>query len=120
MDLHYRVKFEEGFKDGNILEKEVKAGEILVLRKDLYDRCLQSGAVMEQLETLIPNPLKHDIPEEVVHDIVQPVVSQEPEAEKFNAKYERWAKEDGEEPNENTVLVKKKAGRPKGSKNKVK
>lgn len=120
MDLHYKVKFEEGFKDGNILDKEMRAGEEVVLRKDLYERCVQSGAVLEILETLVPNPLKHEVVEEVVHDVSLPVVGQEPEAEKFNAKYERWAQEDGEALNENTVLVRKKGGRPKGSKNKAK
>lgn len=116
MDLHYRVKFVEGFKDGNILEKEVPANTIQVIRKDLYAKIINSGGMLEIIETLIPNPLKHqdELPAEVVHDINLPVVGQEPEEEGFVKKYERWAKEDGEEKNEKTVLVTpRKRGRPR-------
>lgn len=123
MDLHYETLFLEAFKDGNIFDREIKPGEKLVLDELTYKRVVESGALVEKGQMLIKNPLK-DLPkdavieEPVVHEISLPVVGQEPDNEKFNAKYERWAEEDGEPLNQDTVLVKRKAGRPKGSKNK--
>ena len=124
MDLHYRVKFIEGFKDGNIFDKEIPAGTTIVIAKNLYDRAVQSGAVVENLETLVPNPKRNappieELPEDVEvvkHDIALPVVGQEPEAEKFEAKHKRWAEEDGTPLSEDSIIVRKKRGRPRKGK----
>lgn len=98
--LHYRVKFEESFKDGNIFEKEINAGQVVVLPEDVFRKAKQSGAVMTQMDTLIPNPFKPVAEEEkakvVEHDINLPVVSQEPDPEYMREKYNRYAKEDGD------------------------
>lgn len=93
--IKYKVKVMEAFKDGDILAgKFFKPEEIIVIDEAIKNRMEQSGAVLEVLETLVPNPL---------HRIVEnDVVNQKIEAEKVTpvAVVE-------------TEPVKRKAGRPK-------
>lgn len=88
----YKIKNIEAFKDGNVLDgRFVKPGEILVVNETEKQRMVQSGALIEVIETLVPNPLKE------VEKTVEPVVEKvEPVAEI------------AEKPAE-----KRKAGRPK-------
>lgn len=65
--IMYRVKNGEHFKDGNILGgRFIKAGEVLVVSESDKQKLEQSGALLEVLETLVPNPLKKEAVEPVV------------------------------------------------------
>lgn len=67
--LKYKVRFVEPFKDGQVFgSKLYKAGEIDIIDAGLVERARSSGAILDVLETLIPNPLKnlpHE-PEQVI------------------------------------------------------
>ena len=57
--MHVKVKFTEGFKDGNIFGgKEFVPGEVAVLTENEVARARSSGALFEEVERVIPNPLK--------------------------------------------------------------
>lgn len=65
----YRVKNMEPFKDGNVIGgRFLAAGEILVVSAIDMFKIRQSGGVLEELETLIPNPKKV---EEVAPEVVE-------------------------------------------------
>lgn len=60
MEFRYKVKNMEPFKDGGILGgRFLKPNEILIVTQLEKERIEQSGGVLEVLDTLIPNPLKH-------------------------------------------------------------
>lgn len=95
----YVIKNMEPFKDGTIAELEgrfVKAGEILTVSEITLHRMQQSGAVLEILETLVPNP----------HWVNKPPVDSE-QAHEIKPEETPALKEVGESP------LKRKAGRPK-------
>lgn len=55
--VKYRVKFLEGFKDGNILGGAFfKAGQIETVSETDMIKVQNSGGLLEVMETLIPNP----------------------------------------------------------------
>lgn len=57
--MKYRVKNMEAFKDGTILGgRFLKPGEILEVSEADYTKIVNSGGVLETLETVIPNPKK--------------------------------------------------------------
>ena len=72
--VSYRCKFEHPFKDGNIFDHQINAGEILVLDAITYYRVVQSGASLLDVQEVVPNPFKI-VKEEVVAEpvVVEPV-----------------------------------------------
>lgn len=56
----YKVKFHENFKDGNIIPRLIRAGEILELDENTVNRIRQSGGanVFEVIEKRVPPPTK--------------------------------------------------------------
>lgn len=90
----YKVKNMEPFKDGTILDgRFVKPGEILVIDEQTRNKMVQSGALLEELEILIPNPLKTVAP--VEEPVVAPVeVAQERKQKKAPVKAKGKVKKD--------------------------
>ena len=76
--LYYKLKFVEVFKDGNVMDGRLfKQNEVVIVSENDKNRIIQSGAVVDILETLIKNPLK-DLPKEpVVEPVVEPVSTEE-------------------------------------------
>jgi hypothetical protein len=58
MGLICTVKFMEKFKDGNIIARAFKAGEITELDEALVERIRQSGGMLEVMEKRVPPPQK--------------------------------------------------------------
>ena len=58
MGLICTVKFMEKFKDGNIIARAFKAGEITELDEALVVRIRQSGGMLEVMEKRVPPPQK--------------------------------------------------------------
>lgn len=57
--MHSRIKFTEGFKDGNIFpDRSFAPGETAVVTENQLARIASSGGVYEVVEQVIPNPLK--------------------------------------------------------------
>ena len=76
MEFRYRVKNMEPFKDGNVLGgRFLRPNEILVVTQQEKDRIENSGGVLELLDTLVPNPLKHI---EEVTPVVEEVPAEAP------------------------------------------
>lgn len=80
MEFKYRVKNMEPFKDGNILGgRFLRPNEILVVTETEKTQIENSGGVLEVIDTLVPNPLKAVVHEEVVEpEIVEPVQEEVP------------------------------------------
>jgi hypothetical protein len=63
--IRVRAKFEEPFKDGNVLEgRSFNTGQIVEMSEADFNKVLQSGGTITALEKLVPNPKKHDEPVE--------------------------------------------------------
>jgi hypothetical protein len=78
-----KVKNIEPFKDGNVIGgRFLSAGEIVVLDELDVAKVRQSGGLLEEIERMIPNPLKTKVEE------VEPVEAQveEPRGKKAHAK----------------------------------
>jgi len=58
MGLICTVKFQERFKDGNVIAREFKAGEIADLDESIVERIRQSGGNVEVIEKRVPTPQK--------------------------------------------------------------
>jgi hypothetical protein len=58
MGLICKVKFQEAFKDGGILPRLFKAGEVVELDEAIVNRITQSGGVVEVIEKRVPPPQK--------------------------------------------------------------
>lgn len=58
MSLIFTVKFQEKFKDGNVISREFKAGEIVELDELTVEKIRQSGGNVEVLEKRVPAPQK--------------------------------------------------------------
>lgn len=56
--MNVRVKFVEGFKDGNIFSRTFAPGEEAVITQNELQRVQSSGGVVEVIENVIANPLK--------------------------------------------------------------
>lgn len=57
--MYTKVKFTEGFKDGNIFpDRSFAPGEEAVLSDNELARVSSSGGVFQVVEQMIPNPLK--------------------------------------------------------------
>lgn len=54
----FKVKFQEAFKDGNIIPRLFKAGEIVELDEAIVKRIIQSGGVLDVIEKRVPKPQK--------------------------------------------------------------
>lgn len=89
--FHYKVKNMEPFKDGNVLgSRFVAPGEVLIVDGVTKQKMEQSGAVLEVLETLVPNPLKHiaetpalkEVGESKVLDLELPIEEKTPKKKK--------------------------------------
>lgn len=107
--FHYRVKNMEPFKDGNVLGgRFIKPGEILIVSEDDKNRMAQSGAVLEVIEALVPNPLKavKVEPVEEIKEEVKPVEAAQVVEEVVPAEEPVAA----EEP---VVVAPRKRGRPR-------
>lgn len=62
MEKFYKIKMVEGFKDGNIFGgRPLRAGEEIVVSEIDLAKIRQSGGVVEQVETMVKNPMK-DLP----------------------------------------------------------
>ena len=77
--ISYRCKFEVPFMDGNIFDHMIKAGEVLVLDAMTYQRVLQSGASLLDVQEVVPNPFKI-VKEEVVAEPIPEIVKPEEQA----------------------------------------
>lgn len=58
MFIKVKVKFQRPFKDGNISKETYRAGLFYVLDEALVQKMLQSGAELEIIERMVPNPQK--------------------------------------------------------------
>lgn len=58
MGLICKVKFQEAFKDGGILPRLFKAGEVVELDESIVVRIQQSGGVVDIIEKRVPPPQK--------------------------------------------------------------
>lgn len=101
MEKFYKIKMVEAFKDGNILEgRPLRAGEEIVVSEGDLAKIRQSGGLVEQVETMIKNPMK-DLPpverpladpmnpENSINDIENHVPGLEEEQEEVRAKDSR-------------------------------
>lgn len=65
MNVFHKVRFIEPFKDGNILNGQLfKANEVAVLSPQDKEKIVNSGGVLEEIEMVVPNPLKNVEPVE--------------------------------------------------------
>lgn len=63
--IKFQVRFLEPFKDGNIFgSKSFKTNEVATIEEEQLTKARNSGAALEVLQTLVPNPLRHIKPEE--------------------------------------------------------
>ena len=117
--VKYRVKNMEPFKDGTILGgRFLKPGEVLEVSEQDYIKITNSGGIMDILDTLIPNPRKHEEPVEVLvarlekeiaeEDAVRAKVAEVAAAEEVTYRQEVQDKLEAEKP-----VAKKKPGRPR-------
>lgn len=57
--IKYRVRVLEPFKDGMILEgRELKPEQVIDLDESDFQKIVNSGGMLEVIDTLVPNPLR--------------------------------------------------------------
>lgn len=58
--IKFRVRVREPFKDGNVLGgKQLMPEQVIDLDEQDFAKVVNSGGVLEVIEQLVPNPLKH-------------------------------------------------------------
>lgn len=110
--LKYRVKVMEGFKDGNVLEgRFLKPGEVLVVSEQDYTKIVNSGGILEIMDSLIPNPKKESA--EVVAQKELQIAEIEEEERNKEAEEKQASEVIFRQEAEDQKVAPKKRGRPR-------
>ena len=89
--MKYRIKNMEAFKDGNVLGgKFLKPGEILEVSEQDMVKIVNSGGIVEVIETMIPNPKKIS---QIAAEVLEEMESKKTEAEAAKEAEDAQAKE---------------------------